>query len=103
MTMTDHGKTRLRTGFRVFAALGIIMVLDLAVVPAWWVMRDRDALAAGPAPRTSYMRDAAHHGVPAREWQWTSLDSISPWLACAVVLAEGGPPGQRLPPDCHRP
>lgn len=77
-----------RTIFWVFAMLGTITILDVAVLPTWWVVRDREVLASGPAPRTSYMRDAADHGLPAQEWRWTPLDSVSPWLACAVVLAE---------------
>ncbi|MCC6319285.1 MAG: transglycosylase domain-containing protein [Gemmatimonadaceae bacterium] len=67
--------------------LAVVGIIDLVVLPSWWVVRDRSVLAAGPVPRTSYMRHADPLGHPV-SWVWTPIDSIAPVLACAVVLAE---------------
>ncbi len=46
------------------------------------------ALATANPVTTRYMEQAERVGHPVRQWNWLALDSVPPFVVCAVILSE---------------
>lgn len=88
--------SRLRPGARSWLRRGAQLALALAALDLLylaWIWPDWNALAAGPAPRSSFIESyqaslARGDEIPPLRWQPVPLAQIAPVMRRAVVVAE---------------